>query len=486
VSAFTTPGDYPGGEMSSRVLSAAANAPSPAVGVLPQLLSAGDYFLQIIQSIPVAIYATDADGRITFYNEAAAHLWGRRPKLGEDWWCGSWRLYWPDGSRMAHDECPMAVTLKTGKAPSGAWAFAERPDGTRFPFIPYPTPLFDGKGTLIGAVNMLMDITEQKRGEEVSQRMAAIVESSDDAIVSKDLNGTIMSWNAGAERLFGYEADEIIGKPITTLIPPDRQNEEPGILERIRRGERIDHYETVRRRKDGSLFDVSLTVSPVKDPQGRIVGASKIARDISERKRAEERQSLLMGEMKHRTANLAAVITAIASQSKPKDSPATDRFVESLLGRIRTLLATGELVVDSSTRMPDLARVIGSALEPFLGSPAARRIAIEGPSLIVSEQLAGGLALAFHELATNAIKYGALSSETGTVSLSWTVSDAAGGKRIAIEWRERGGPVIEAPERHGYGTRVIRASLASAKNGRVDLDFAAEGLRARFSFEIPA
>jgi two-component sensor histidine kinase len=193
-----------------------------------------------------------------------------------------------------------------------------------------------------------------------------------------------------------------------------------------------------------------------------------------------------MGEMKHRTANLAAVITAIASQSRPKDSPATDRFVESLLGRIRTLLATGELVVDSSTRMPDLAKVIRSALEPFLGSPAAPRIAIEGPSLIVSEQLAGGLALAFHELATNAIKYGALSCEAGTVLLSWSVCDAAGGKRIAIEWRERGGPAIMAPERHGYGTRVIRAALSSAKNGTVDLDFARDGLRARFSFEIPA
>src|SRR5262249_43030452 len=118
------------------------------------------------------------------------------------------------------------------------------------------------------------------------QHLAAIVESSDDAIISKNLDGIIVSWNKGAERVFGYAADEIIGKPVTTLMPPERQGEEPGILARIRRGERIDHYETVRQRKDGTLMDVSLTVSPVRDGSGRIVGASKIARDVTEQKQA--------------------------------------------------------------------------------------------------------------------------------------------------------------------------------------------------------
>ena len=130
------------------------------------------------------------------------------------------------------------------------------------------------------------------RGSEISteiavQRLAAIVESSDDAIISKDLNGIISSWNKGAERIFGYTAEEVIGKPITILIPSDRHNEEPEILKRIRRGDRVDHYETVRKRKDGSLIEISLTVSPVKDRNGKIIGASKIARDITERKRAE-------------------------------------------------------------------------------------------------------------------------------------------------------------------------------------------------------
>lgn len=245
------------------------------------------HFRWIVEALPTALYTTDAEGRITFYNEAAAELWGHRPKIGEDWWCGSWRLYWPDGRPMAHDECPMAETLKTGKPVRGAEAIAERPDGSRFPFVPYPTPLFDEAGELVGAVNILVDITERRKSEEAAQHLAAIVTSSNDAIVSKDLNGIIRTWNEGAERLFGYTAEEIVGKPILMIIPPDRHNEEVRILERIRSGQRVEHFETVRRRKDGSLVDVSLTISPIRRDDGMIVGASKIARDISERRRTD-------------------------------------------------------------------------------------------------------------------------------------------------------------------------------------------------------
>jgi PAS domain S-box-containing protein len=127
--------------------------------------------------------------------------------------------------------------------------------------------------------------------------LVSIVASSDDAIISKDLDGIITSWNKGAEKLFGYTAEEAVGKPVTILIPPGQHNEEDMILERIRRGDRIEHYETVRKRKDGSSIVVSLTVSPVKNVEGRIVGASKIARDITERKRAEARERALMAEL---------------------------------------------------------------------------------------------------------------------------------------------------------------------------------------------
>lgn len=142
------------------------------------------------------------------------------------------------------------------------------------------------------------DISERKQKENAALLLGAIVDSCDDAIISKDLNGVIRSWNKSAERLFGYTAEEAIGQPVTILIPPDRLDEEPSILSRLRNGERVDHFETVRRRKDGGLLDISLTISPVKDAHGTIIGASKIARDITERKRAEA--ALLASEQRFR------------------------------------------------------------------------------------------------------------------------------------------------------------------------------------------
>jgi PAS domain S-box-containing protein len=168
------------------------------------------------------------------------------------------------------------------------------------------------------------DLTGREQAEALRRRLSAIVESSEDAIISKDLNGTIMTWNQGAERIFGYTAREIIGRPVLTLIPEDRPDEEPEILARIRRGERIEHYETVRRRKDGSLVDISLTVSPVKDASGRVIGASKIARDISARRRAEaqlkavtEQLSRLNEELERRVnERTASLLEAIAQMEE--------------------------------------------------------------------------------------------------------------------------------------------------------------------------
>lgn len=247
-----------------------------------------DRWHELLDALPAAIYTTNAQGRLTHFNRACSAISGRTPELGTDYWCVTWKLYHPDGRPMRHDECPMAIVLKEGRVVRGAEAIAERPDGTRIWFTSYPTPLLDEAGNVVGGINMLVDITDRKRAEEANARLAAIVESSDDAIVTKSLDGVITGWNAAAERLFGYTAKEAIGQPVTMLMPPDRVNEEPGILERIRRGERIDHYETVRRRKDGSLLDISLTVSPVRDAHGRIVGASKVARDVTERRKAEQ------------------------------------------------------------------------------------------------------------------------------------------------------------------------------------------------------
>ena len=240
----------------------------PAGGVLPMngLLHGGvlfqtDHFRQIVEELPTALYMTDAAGRITYFNKAAAALWGRSPKLDEDLWCGSPRIFWPDGRPMAPEETPMALTLKTGRPVLGVQIIAERADGTRCVVIPFPSLMFDGAGNIAGSVNLLVDAGAWSVSEQATQHLAAIVESSDDAIISKDLDGTIRSWNGAAERLFGYTASEIIGKSILTIIPPERLCEETEIITRIRKGERVEHYETMRRRKDGSLVDLSLTAN---------------------------------------------------------------------------------------------------------------------------------------------------------------------------------------------------------------------------------
>jgi PAS domain S-box-containing protein len=245
-------------------------------------------YSEFLEALGIAVYTTDAHGVITSYNTAAAELWGRRPETGKDLWCGSWKIYHLDGvTVMPHDQCPMAVCLRERRPVRGVEAIAERPDGSRVYFRPFPTPLYDEAGDLAGAVNVLVDVTENKQAELASVHLAAIVESSDDAIISKDLKGIITSWNPGAERVFGYTAKEAIDKSIRMLIPHDRQHEEDEVIARIRRGEFVDHFETVRRRKDGSEVEVSLSISPIKSRSGAVIGASKIALDISERRRAE-------------------------------------------------------------------------------------------------------------------------------------------------------------------------------------------------------
>ena len=445
-----------------------------AAGVIP---AAQADFRQVVEALPVAVYMTDAEGRITYYNEAAAKLWGHRPSLGDSRWCGSWRLYRLDGTPMPHDECPMAVAIKENRAVSGMEAIAERPDGSRVRFMPFPKPLHDETGALIGAVNTLVDVTDRRaaelRAEEDLRRLAAIIESNEDAIISKDLDGVITTWNSGAERLFGYTADEAIGQPVTMLIPPERAPEEPGILARIRRGERIEHYDTVRRRKDGSTVDISLTVSPIKAPDGTIIGASKIARDITDRKKAEQRQQLLVGEVKHRIKNLLATVQAIARQTL-KGAPVEER--DAFVARLMALANAQDLLTLERWNRAPVHEVVDRALRPFEARHNARFLTKGPDDAWVDAQRASLLAMALHELGTNAVKYGALSNGHGVVSLTWEIAgEEEDGQSVRLTWRELGGPPVVPPERKGFGSFLIERALQGG-GGNAKLDFNPNGL----------
>src|SRR5438270_6620721 len=235
----------------------------------------------ILDSALDCIIVMNASGRVLEFNPAAERVFGytREQAVGQE----LAELIIPAALRERHRQ-GLRRFLETGEGPVLGRRIeitGVRADGSEI-LVELAITTFHIQEEPVFAA-YLRDITARKKGEEAGRTLAAIIESSEDAIISKDLDGKITSWNQAAERLYGYTSDEVIGKPITILIPPERQSEEPQILERIRRGERVDHYETVRRRKDGTLFDISATVSPIKDENGQVIGASKIARDITER-----------------------------------------------------------------------------------------------------------------------------------------------------------------------------------------------------------
>jgi PAS domain S-box-containing protein len=325
------------------------------------------------------------------------------------------------------------------------------------------------------------DITDRKQIEnslgETEQRLrwlASIVESSDDAIVSKNLDGIVTSWNRGAERIYGHTAAEAIGQPITIVIPENRQDEESEILARIGRGERIDHFETVRQRADGSLIVVSLTVSPVKNAEGKIVGASKIARDITEQKRDQERIATLAREAEHRSKNVLATVQAAVNLTRAETSEDLKKAIE---GRIQALANVHSLFVESRWIGADLSAIAAQELGPY---SVQGRVGIKGPAVLLEPNTAQAFAVSFHELATNAAKYGSLSENRGQVGLEWI---QRADRELVLRWTETGGPPVEPPTRKGFGSRVITGMIEQLK-GKVRFDWHPSGLVCEISIRV--
>jgi PAS domain S-box-containing protein len=437
----------------------------------------------------------------------------------------------------------------------------------------------------------------------VEHRLAAIVESSDDAIVSTDLNGVITTWNKAAERLFGYSEVEAIGKQMRTiLLPPDRQNE-LGILQRVHRvGQPIDHFETVRRRKDGSLVNVSLTASPISE-SGKIVGTSRMMRDITERKRveeheallrlaqastgvgvwgwdvrtkklwvspeleelyglkpgsmknytdfrervhpddiefveaqrnaasqkhqrfqyelriiwpngetrwlaatgsavydevtgepirflgsnfditerkrAEERQRLLIAELDHRVKNILAQVAAVA-RSTSRGSRSIEEFLGSLDGRIQSMAIAHTLLSAAGWQSVCLRTLVRHEFAPYA---TGTNVTISGPDVVLGSAETQAMARVLHELATNAAKYGALSIPGGQVSVSWDLKPNGAAPNLTLLWRELAGPPVASEHPSGYGTNLICNLIPHELGGTVDLVFAKEGVSCKI--EIP-
>ncbi len=313
--------------------------------------------------------------------------------------------------------------------------------------------------------------------------LAAIVESSDDAIVSKSLDGFITSWNSGAERLFGFSAEEAVGQHITIIIPEDRRHEEDTILASIREGKRIEHYETVRRHKDGSPLDISLTVSPVRDSSGAIVGASKIARNISERKHAAQRQMLLLREMSHRIKNIFAIMSAVIGVSE-RTATTVKELTSDIRARVNTLAIAYELTLPDigltavQFRETSLFTLVKALFAAHQGADI-ERASIRGQDVPVCGTTLTSLALLLHEFSTNAVKYGALSAPAGRIEIEVRYDPD-----FVLTWTEIGGPSVNQPEGPGgFGSQLERATIASLQ-GAINRDWDPAGLK--ITLRIPA
>jgi PAS domain S-box-containing protein len=371
----------------------------------------------------------------------------------------------------------MADVLRTGVSVRQQEVHIERPNGSRGIALVDIEAIKDSRGNIVGAVNCFQDVTERKLAEDAALRLAAIVESSGDAIVGKDLDGIITSWNAGAERIFGYAAEEVIGKPITILIPPDYQKEEEAIIERIRRGQRVEHFETVRLQKHGSLIDLSMTISPVKNSQGKIIGASKIARDITDRKRSEAQIVNLAHEAEHRTKNILATVQAAVRLSHSNTPDDLKRLIE---GRINALAKVHTLFVESRWTGAQLHSLVTQELLPYRDG-REERVRINGPTVMLEPNSAQAIAISLHELATNAAKYGSLSAAEGDVEIAW--SRTAHGQ-LNLRWTESGGPTIVPPTHRGCGTRIIENIIGGQLGGKVRFDWGDKGLTCEIALQL--
>ena len=314
----------------------------------------------------------------------------------------------------------------------------------------------------------------------LNEYLAAIVESSDDAIITKNLNSIIRTWNRGAERLFGYSAEEAVGQPILMLIPEDRFHEESDIIARLRRGERIKHFQTVRQRKDGSLVPISLTISPVRNAKGEVIGASKIARDITEQIEAVERQKLLLAEMRHRVGNSFAVAGSLISVTA-REVESSKELARIMRDRLMSLASAHRLAVadpSGSVMSPtSLEELIKSIVAPF---SVDRHVTFEIEKICIAPEALTSIAMILYELGTNAAKYGAFSQCDGGLAVRAERRE----DRLVIEWDEECQIDPGVVQKDGFGTRMCKDVARSSLGGSITRTFEATGLRAVIDLKL--
>jgi PAS domain S-box-containing protein len=456
--------------------------------LLEQSIRASD---EILELLPVATCICDLDGQIVQYNHRAAEIWGRAPLPGEthDQFTATSKFFSADGRELAQSR--FADVLKTGLPVRDEEVRVERPNGQSAFILLNIDPLIDSSGKLIGAVNCFQDITERKRVYEAldqsrrdlrqqEQRWAATYEHAAIGIVEIDAEGRFLRVNESICAITGVSREELLGSRLFARTHPDDRETDEELYRRQVRDE-IGFYSIEKRfvRKDGRVIWIAIRSSTVRDPAGNFLYGVRVVQDITERKDAEERQKLLIDELNHRVKNTLATVQSLATQTaRGADTPAA--FRQAFEGRLIALSQAHDQLTRRHWKSADLRDIVDAATAPYRGQD---QIAIEGDDVTVTPRMALTLALAFHELSTNAGKYGALSKPTGRIEVHWRILRTPSQPRLWIEWRESGGPAVTPPARRGFGTRFIEGSVAAELRGTARLDFEAGGLRC--AMEVP-
>jgi two-component sensor histidine kinase len=441
----------------------------------------------VLDALPIGIYACDADGQILRVNRKAVELWGQAPRLLDpaQRFCGSFRVETLDGQFIPPDQTPMARAVLFGEAFAGAEAVVQNPDGRRWVARVNVEPLRDGD-SVVGAINCFEDVS---REHEMRQDMARQQHTFDLAMVASKMGtwryrlaDNICEYDENAQRLYGLTEARFLHDEtgVAAKFHPDDME---GMWARV--AEALDpqgdgRYEVEYRVKqlDGSwrwLSAWGLVEFEGRGSERKPVAIAGASRDLTELKGAAELQGLLVNELNHRVKNSLATAQSIASQTlrTAVDLPSARAAVEA---RIGSLARAHDLLTDRSWSGADLSAVVSRALEPF----AAKRFKVSGPAVDVSPKHALALSMALHELATNAAKYGALSTTDGCVQVRWHVGKAS----LRFAWIESGGPEVSPPQRRGFGSRLLQDGLGREFASETKLDYAPTGLRCEIEVHL--
>ena len=451
-----------------------------------QLRNQEGAFRRLLGTLPAAIHTTDTAGLITYYNKAAANLWGVSPELHKDKCSDLGRLYYANGTLVPPDECPTNVCLSQSRPIEGREALFERPDGTRIPIIPYPAPLTDEKGAVVGVVSMKLDISERKRAEAALAESNAQLDLAHKAArvgsYTYDLTARSMRISRASAETYGLPDGtiEITGEQWCARVHRDdvqRLRAEHICAFKERRHELVNEFRFVR--PGGEIRWIEARSLVAYDDAGRAERMTGVYIDVTERRKSEDHKNLLIAELDHRVKNVLACVAAVAQRSR-ECSRSSDEFLEVLNGRISSLANAHALLSRSHWEGVELGELVRNELAPCTIDCSNL---IEGPDIVLAAEATQPLSMVLHELATNATKYGALSTRRGRVSVCWE-RQSSSNDPLTLEWRETGGPTIVAPGPSGYGSSVIRDLVPYELGGSVDYVLAPGGVRCRV--QIPA